>query len=114
MDVSTRTVRSVLVVELTGDLDARSAPGVQGTLAELMPGSDRILLDLTGVPYISSAGLRVLLLTYRQARSSGTSIAVAGLSPELRKVLEATGFIDFLVVAEDVTTGVDELTASLS
>jgi anti-sigma B factor antagonist len=94
---------------LTGDLDSRSAPVAQEQILPSLPADERILLDLTGVPFVSSAGLRTMLLIYRQAQIMNSSVALVGLSEELHDVLTATGFLAFFVVADTLSEAVQLL-----
>lgn len=99
MKIRKRTVGTTLVVELEGDLDSRSAPDAGARLCKMMSAEPRMIVDLTGVPYMSSAGLRTMLLLYRQAQSRDAAVALVGLSNDLRSMMQATGFLDFFVVA---------------
>src|SRR3954451_24293376 len=99
----------VTVVSLVGDLDSVTAAQVQTELTGLIPDDGRMLLDLGRVSYISSAGLRVLLLLYRQARQRNLRLLLADVPPAMREVLTATGFIDAFLVTDTVEAGVLEL-----
>jgi anti-sigma B factor antagonist len=59
---------------------------------------------------MTSAGLRTLLLTYRQGMARGISVALVGLSSEAFNILSATGFLGFFSVADSVSGGIDLLT----
>jgi anti-sigma B factor antagonist len=109
MEVRKRTISSITVLKLSGDLDGRSAQAAQEKILPLLPPRERVLLDLTGVPYMSSAGLRTLLLIYRQAQCLETTVGLVGLSAELRTVLSATGFLGFFVVADNINAGIEAL-----
>jgi anti-sigma B factor antagonist len=109
MQIREYKIDSIMVIRLTGDLDSRSAPAAQEQILSTLPADERILLDLTGVPFMSSAGLRTMLLIYRQAQIMNSSVALVGLSKELRDVLTATGFIGFFVVADTLTEAVESL-----
>jgi anti-sigma B factor antagonist len=106
VEVTTRIVGTVTVVALAGELDSSAAPGVQDRLRSIVTADDRILVDLSGVPYMSSAGLRTMLLLYRQAQSVNTAVALVGLSAELRAMMGATGFLGFFAVDDTVADGV--------
>jgi anti-sigma B factor antagonist len=101
----------VTVISLDGSLDSGTAPRVQQELAELISDGGPILLDLSRMSYMSSAGLRVLLLVYRQAGQSGARLALTGVPPDIHAVMSATGFLDFFTVSESVMHGVEALTA---
>jgi anti-sigma B factor antagonist len=109
MQIREYKIDSILVIRLTGDLDSRSAPAAQEQILPSLPADERILLDLTGVPFVSSAGLRTMLLIYRQAQVMNSSVALVGLSKELRDVLTATGFLGFFVVADTLSEAVQSL-----
>lgn len=106
MDIRTHTESSVMVIGLDGDLDSSSARTLQEEILPSLPADQRILLDLTNVPFVSSAGLRAMLLVYRQAQCVNSTVALVGLAPEPRAVLSATGFLGFFVCADDVPGGV--------
>ncbi len=111
MQITRRMVDSVTVVSLNGELDARTAPIAQERLSGALPDRTPVLLDLTEVRYVSSAGLRTMLMVYRQAQRMGTPIALVGVSVPLREILSATGFLRFFQVADTVSDGVAVLQA---
>jgi anti-sigma B factor antagonist len=105
--VRTTVQNGVQVVAFDGDLDARTAPPAHrratGTLIPDCP----VVLDLSRVKYVSSAGLRMLLLLHRDARRiARVPMVLTGVSHELRSVLEATGFLRFLAVHPKVDDGI--------
>jgi anti-anti-sigma factor len=100
---------SVTVVELDGELDSVTAPASREELATLAGSGGPVLLDLSRMSYMSSAGLRVLLLVYRQARDAGAALALAGIPPMIQEVMAATGFLDFFTVAETVEAALEDL-----
>lgn len=106
MDVRKHTVGTVTVVSLSGDLDSGSSPAVQERLRALVVSDDRVLVDLSGVPYMSSAGLRTMLLLYRQAQAVRTAVGLVGISEDLRAMMAATGFLGFFTVDDTVADGV--------
>jgi anti-sigma B factor antagonist len=106
MTISIRTVGAVHVVELAGELDANTAPAAQQQILPLTAAGARILLDMQGVSFMSSAGLRLLLSTYRQLATSGGVVALAGLSEELQDTMSMTGFLSFFQVHATAEGGV--------
>lgn len=92
----------VLMVRLTGDLDSRSSSMMAEEVLGQLDGAEEVVLDLTGVPYTSSAGLRALLLLYRQISDDQLGLALVGLAPGVRDVLSATGFLSYFLVHESV------------
>ncbi|MFQ5794623.1 MAG: anti-sigma factor antagonist [Candidatus Bipolaricaulia bacterium] len=109
MEINTKTVEQVTVVQLTGELDGSTAPTAQEQILPLIQEGGRILLDMTGVAYMSSAGLRMLLLLYRQTRSHNGRIALVGLSEEIQDTMSVTGFLDFFTTHETLDSGLEAL-----
>jgi anti-sigma B factor antagonist len=111
MEISSRSADDATVVILQGELDGKTAPAAQQQIVPLIPAQGKIVLDMHGVGYMSSAGLRMMLLLYRQALAKDTRIALAGLSEEIRDTMSATGFLDFFVVSDTVDEGLTLLRA---
>ena len=61
-------------------------------LASCGAGGDRLVLDFSGVEYISSVGLRVLILASKQVKAQGGALAVCGLQPVVREIFEISRF----------------------
>ena len=101
----------VTVISLNGELDSTTSPRVQQGLDELIPLHGLVLLDLSRTTYMSSAGLRVLLLVYRLCQQVDTKVMVSGLASDVRAVMAATGFLSFFSVADSVDEGVEVLAA---
>lgn len=106
MNIRKRMVGEIAVVALSGGLDSASAPLLQLRLAKILAQHHTVLVDFSKVPCVSSAGLRTMLLLYRQAQGLDHAVCVVGLSAEVRNVLVATGFLDFFVVSDTVADGV--------
>jgi anti-sigma B factor antagonist len=109
--IETATRGDVTVIALEGALDGGTVPEVQESLDRLVAGWDIVLLDLSRMSYLSSEGLRLLLLLYRHVRLRDGQLALAGMSEDVRTVLQATGFLDALLVAENVEDGLETLGA---
>jgi len=89
------------VVELVGSVDGSTAAGVHEELLQALSLGRGVVIDLSRVDYISSAGLRILLVVHREARRTGTSIALTGLPPEIRRLMGITGFLALYTVLEE-------------
>ena len=84
-----------LTVALEGRLDTMTAPELEAELKTSMEGVDSLILDLTDLAYISSAGLRVLLSAHKAMSGKG-GMKVVHANEIVREVLEVTGFADIL------------------
>lgn len=109
MQIDKQMLGEVLVVSLDGELDSRTSAQARRELAELVPQADKIVLDLARTSYMSSAGLRVMLLVYRQAQAAGARLVLVGLPADVHEVMSATGFLDFFTVSDTVVAGVEVL-----
>ena len=90
------------LVTLAGSIDGKTAPEVQEQLRPVFDGSGNVVMDMTAVDYMSSAGLRLLLLIYRDFTARRRKLVLAGLSPEIRTVMQHTGFLGFFSLADNV------------
>jgi anti-sigma B factor antagonist len=84
-----------------GELDAFTVSQFRQTLSELA-SSPRLLIDMSGVPFVDSAGLGALIGGIRRARELGGDVAVACNRPTLTRLLRTTGFDRIVTVAETI------------
>jgi anti-anti-sigma factor len=96
MELPSKRYADAVAVCPAGRLDHATAEGFKRALgphlARCTPGGDRVVLDLAGVEYISSVGLRVLMLASKQAKAQGGTLAVAALQPVVREIFEISRF----------------------
>lgn len=95
MDLEIRDVDHITVVALTGDLDTNTFRDVQARILARVVPHGKMVLDLSGVTYMSSAGLRVLLSLYRHTSNQDGELVLVGVAEEIRDTMEITGFWDF-------------------
>lgn len=109
MDVHVATRQNATVVTIVGEIDGSTAPQAQESILAQAEPNARVLLDMTGVTYMSSAGLRMLLLAYRTIHGKGGKIVLVGLSDDLKDTMAVTGFLDFFTCVDTVDAGVAEV-----
>ncbi len=109
VDVNINALDEITVVEVAGDIDGSTAPVAQAKILPLATPNCNILLDMSKVPYMSSAGLRMLLSTYRQLASRNGHIVLVGLSDEIQDTMSVTGFLKFFTTCATVQEGVEAL-----
>ncbi len=85
------------VIKIVGRLDTITAPALDKTIHEDIPDTKNLVLDVKGMEYISSAGLRVLLGAQKKMQKIG-SMKVTGVCEAVMSVFEMTGFADILVI----------------
>lgn len=88
-----------LTVALEGRLDTLSAPVLETELNAEIKEITTLIFDLSGLDYLSSAGLRVLLTAQKTMNRQGT-MAVRNVKPNVMEIFEITGFIDLLNIEE--------------
>jgi len=102
MQINVRTVDQVTVIDLEGEIDANTANVAQETILPLAGQAGKLLLEMTRVTYMSGAGLRLLLSTYRRISATGGHVVLVGLSEELRDTMSTTGFLDFFATQRTI------------
>lgn len=105
MEIKVEKADDLTIVTVAGEIDGKTAPAAQEQIVPLSKDGGKVLLDMSGVTYMSSAGLRLMLLLYRQASAAKATIALAGLSEELRDTMSATGFLGYFKVFDTVEEG---------
>ncbi len=95
MEIEVGCADEIAEAVLRGDVDGRSAPEVQAKLLPLLEGNRKLLIDMTAVGFLSSAGLRMLLLLYRHFAARSGTIVLIGVSDEIQDTMSMTGFSGF-------------------
>ncbi|MFH5925949.1 STAS domain-containing protein [Roseomonas xinghualingensis] len=91
MQIAEHREGATTVAALEGRLDTATAPTTEEKIISLLD-QGAVIVDMTGVRYVSSAGLRVLLKAAKQARTRNTGFSVCSLQPAVREVFEISGF----------------------
>ncbi len=95
MTISKQQNGTALTLALQGRLDTVTSPELEAELKNSLDGVDSLVLDLSGLEYISSAGLRVLLSAHK-TMSGRSGMKVTNAGEIVREVFEVTGFSDIL------------------
>lgn len=110
MDFQARKEGDVTVITLTGRLDAVTTSAYEGkVLALIKDGQVALVLDLDGLTYISSAGLRGLLVTAKQLKPVQGSLCFANVSGAVREVFDISGFNSIFAMHDSVTAAIGSL-----
>lgn len=81
------------IVNVTGSVDALTAADLSKVLTEqITEGRANLIVDLTGVEFMSSAGLRTLLGAVKESRTNGGDLRIISTNPGVDKVLKMSGF----------------------
>ena len=101
--VAENVEKSMLRISLAGSLDSDTAPQLEPVLDEAIAGAaELVVLDMAGLDYISSAGLRVIFKASKALKAAGRRLAVAKRQPQIEKVFEILQALpDMAVFAND-------------
>ncbi|MBQ6142226.1 MAG: STAS domain-containing protein [Kiritimatiellae bacterium] len=94
MEIKTTTDGTRLTIAVSGRIDTVTAPEVEAALK--FGDATCVVIDLANVPYMSSAGLRLLLAAHKTMAGKGGELQIANVQPDVREVLDITGFSDIL------------------
>ena len=97
MTIETEKKSEAAILKIAGRVDTTTAPALEEAIAQLDADVKDLQLDMTGVEYISSAGLRVLLAAQKKMQKIGT-MKLTGVCDSVMEVFEMTGFADILVI----------------
>ncbi|MGN0888708.1 MAG: STAS domain-containing protein [Kiritimatiellia bacterium] len=97
MVIAKKTEGDRMIIAVTGRVDTTTAPELDAGLK--LAGNETLTLDLSGVPYMSSAGLRCLLTAQKTMMAGGGSMTIVGVQAAVREVLDITGFSSILTLA---------------
>ena len=96
MEFSDQRLLDVVIAAPVGRIDHASAEvfkqKLEPLLAHCTEGSDRVVLDFSGVEYISSVGLRVLMLAAKQVKVQKGMIVIAGMQPVVKEIFDISRF----------------------
>ena len=96
MEVKFNKQDSSLTVAISGNIDTVTAPELDTKLQENLSGIKDLILDFAAVDYISSAGLRVILMANQQLEDADGTMTIKNANDEVRDVFEMTGFDSLL------------------
>lgn len=107
MDISVQGLKRVQVVTVNGRVDSSSAPQLDEKLKNLRQnGYENLVLDLSEVDYMSSAGLRAIVSALRDCKKHGGNLCLVNPSARVGEVLELAGLTSLFNVYDDTTTAV--------
>ena len=97
LNIQKTVENNTAVFTLEGRLDTVTAPEFERVLVETLPDLTDLTLDLTGLDYISSAGLRILLSAQKQMNRQG-EMKITGVNETIAEIFEVTGFSTILTI----------------
>ena len=110
MELAKEVRENVIIISVQGDIDGATAPELRDFVLSEVNTNCRIFLDVSHVEYMSSAGLRVLLILYREINENQGAIVLGGVSAEIYDAMNATGFLRHFILVNTFEEGVEALT----
>ena len=105
MEIDIQNEVHAKIIRITGHLNAVTSTEAENKLSQLvMGGNKNLLIDLNGLDYISSAGLRIFLATNKQVKKMNGEIRFIGLNNTVKEVFEIAGFTMIFKVFEDTAS----------
>jgi len=103
----------VLVVRPEGRVDTNTSEELGSLLSSRLDGDLRkLVVDMSATDYISSAGLRVLLVALKKLRGNGGQLVLAGLNTSVRQIFDLAGFSSMFAIEPDVDRAVARATGA--
>jgi len=106
MEFAQDRVGEVAIVKLAGRLDSSTAQPAEENLTQMLgSGTPRLAIDMSRLEYISSAGLRVLLVVAKKVQQAQGKMVLFGLVPNVREVFSVSGFDKILATQSHADAG---------
>ena len=100
MTIAIEPTAAATIVPLQGQINSANAAAIEAQVLALVDGGTKnLILDFAGLDYISSAGLRVVLVAAKRLKPLGGKLAVYGMQPQVKEVFEISGFLRILEIA---------------
>ena len=106
MEITTQNQGDITIINIAGRLDASNAEEAERTILAAESDDSKIVLNMEHLEYISSAGLRVLLLSAKKVHSGHGKFCVVALSKPVLEVFEISGFASIFEIADTVENGI--------
>ena len=111
MDIIEDKRGAIVLLGLVGRLDSSTSPHMEEKVVGLLTGgAKQLVVDFARLDYVSSAGLRVLLMAAKKLRASGGVIALCALKPHIQEVFDIAGFTAMFPIHESVDLALRSLT----
>lgn len=108
LDQETRD--DIAILRPRGRLDSATSPELERAVLErLEAGCKRMVFDLADLDYVSSAGLRVILLAGKKLRATQGKLVLAGMRDVVREVFDMSGFLTLFAVTPDVEQAITKV-----
>lgn len=112
MEIQKERAGDIDVVSANGRLDGIYSTAFAKEVGELITGTNpKILIDFAEIDFVTSAGIRAVLLLMKKAKETGAAFAICGVNDEVREVLDATGLTPMIAIHPSRSEGLAALNA---
>ncbi len=103
MDIKISELNNYKVVSINGRVDTMTAGDFENKIMEVLDeGVSKMLLDCSGLDYISSSGLRVFLVAQKKMMAAGGALRLCCLKPEIQEIFDISGFSSIFSIFPDM------------
>jgi len=107
VEISKSVEDNIMVLEIKGEVDAYTSQDLNKTLADVLgDGYHQIVVELSQMTFISSAGIRALLYAQREAVQLGGEVRLVGPTDQVRRIFEIAGFFELFQITDDLEESV--------
>lgn len=113
MEIGEERRSGVVVIVPRGRVDSSASAQLEkAMLTPVSAGEKRLVIDMAGVEYISSAGLRAFLLLARRTKEAAGQLVLAGMNPGVKQVFDLAGFTPLFTVEASAEAALTRLSAT--
>lgn len=110
MKIAQQNKDGIICLKIDGRLDADSAPEAETAVKDIIQaGSLRLLFDLSEMDYISSAGLRVILMAVKALRAKQGKVVLCGLTPYVKEIFDVSNFSSIIPITDSIEAGLQQM-----
>lgn len=109
MEIQIQEYPSATAAHVSGEIDGRTAPQLVETLSPRIRVGSTLLVDMSATTYMSSAGLRSLLLLHRACGARQARLVLVSVCTEIQDVMASTGFLRFFEVVASLGEALSQL-----
>jgi len=110
MDIDHKVENGIINIAIKGRLDAATSPAAEETIKQAIEvDANRLLFDFSGLEYLSSGGLRVILGAAKEIRRREGKIALCSLNPYVNEIFEVSGLSAMIPIKDSIEEGLKDL-----
>ena len=102
MEVQQELINNWQIIKVTGEIDSKTVSTLRSFIDEKLIEDKAVALDLTNVPFMSSAGLRTLLTLQRSTSKMNVDLALIGVAIEIQDTMKVTGFLQYFKIYDSI------------